>query len=328
MKHIKKYLLPIAFCGVTVFGGIANAQTKWDVPTSYAPSIFLTQNLQKMADDIEKESGGKLKLTLHTNASLFKLNEIKRAVQTGQAQVGDLLVSGLENENKAFAADTVPFLAASHTDARKLWLASKPVYEEILSKQGLKLLYSVAWPANALFSKKPINSIADLKGLKWRAYSPATARFGELLGTQPVTVATAELAQAVATGTVDVLATASPVAVQLKLAETMSYYYAIDAWLPKGMVVVNNRAFAALDKPTQEIVLKAAAAAENRGWMMSEEVAKEALAALSKSGMKVLPPTPQFKAELDRIGKTMLNEWLLSAGADGQKILDAYHNKP
>lgn len=324
MKFFKSIFLAGVVANVALMGGTVAAQTKWDVPTSYAPTIFHTQNLQKMADEIEKASSGKLKLVVHSNASLFKLAEIKRAVQTGQAQMGEVLVGILENDSKVYGVDTVPFLATSYADALKLWKASRPVFEEQLSKQGLKLLYSTPWQPNALVTKKPLNSIADLKGLKWRTYNAATGRLAELAGGQPVTVPAAELAQAVATGTVEVVPTSSPIVVQMKLWESMPYHYSIDGWVPRNMVVANARAFNALDKQTQDIVLKAASEAETRGLQMAEETSKETLAIAAKNGMKMLPPPPQLKADLDRIGQTMLSEWLLSAGADGQKIIDAY----
>ncbi len=324
MKLFKKMLLAGVLAGTGLQANAAIAQTKWDVPTSYAPSIYHTKVLERFVADIAKDSNGDLKPIVHTNASLFKLNEIKRAVQTGQVQMGELLVGLLENENKVFGVDTVPFLATSFPQAYKLWQASKPLYQAYLNKQGLKLLYSIPWSPNAILTKKPINSVEDLAGLKWRAYSPSTSRFGELIGAQPVTVATVDLPQAVATGVVDALATASSVAVQSKLYETMSHYYLMNAWLPKNMVIVNQRAFDKLDKATQEVVLKAADNAEKSGWKMAEDEEKTNLAVLEKNGMKVEPPPPELAASLEKVGQTMLGEWLKSAGPDGQKIVDAY----
>lgn len=324
MKLFNKHMLTGALVCTALAGSIATAQTKWDVPTSYAPSIYQTKVLESFAAEIKKESNGQLNPTVHSNASLFKLNEIKRAVQTGQVQMGELLVGLLENENKVFGVDTVPFLATSFPQSYKLWQTSKPIYQAYLNKQGLKLLYSVPWPPNALLTKKPINTIDDLQGLKWRAYSPATSQFGQLIGAQPVTVATVDLPQAVATGVVEALATASSVAVQSKLYETLTHYYLMNAWLPKNMVIVNQRAFDKLDKPTQEVVLKAAANAEKLGWKMAEEEEKSNLAILAKNGMQVVQPPPVLAASLEKVGQTMLAEWLDRAGADGRKIVEAY----
>src|SRR6266849_195647 len=183
------------------FAGVATAQTKWDLPAAYSPGNFHTENIQQFANDVDKATGGKLKITVHSNASLFKAPEIKRAVQGAQAR--EILLVNFENENPLFGVDGVPFLATSYVDSMKLYKASRPALEKLLAAQGIKLLYTVPWPPQGIFSKKPISGIADMKGLKWRAYSPATARIAELVGAQPVTVQVAELSQAMATGVID-----------------------------------------------------------------------------------------------------------------------------
>jgi len=128
-----------------------------------------------------------LKITLHPGASLFKANEIKRAVQGGQAQIGEVLLANLANEWPIYAADGLPFLADSYDEAMKLYKAQKPLMEKKLAEQGLMLLYAVPWPPQGIYVNKEIGSVADMRGLKWRAYSPATAKIAELIGAQPVT---------------------------------------------------------------------------------------------------------------------------------------------
>ncbi|MDF3823439.1 TRAP transporter substrate-binding protein DctP, partial [Leptospira sp. 96542] len=184
-------------------GGGALAQTKWDLPAAYPATNFHTENLTQLAADVDKATGGKLKITVHANASLFKATEIKRAVQGGQAQMGEILLVNFANEWLPFGADGLPFLADSYDSAFKLYQAQKPLLQKKLDEQGMALLYTVAWPPQGIYAKKPINSAADLKGVKWRAYSPATARIAELVGAQPVTVQAAEFAQALATGVVE-----------------------------------------------------------------------------------------------------------------------------
>jgi TRAP-type C4-dicarboxylate transport system substrate-binding protein len=273
---------------------------------------------------VDRLSGGKLKITVHANASLFKAPEIKRAVQGGQAQIGEILLVNFQNEWQPFGADGLPFLADSYDESMKLYRAQKPLLEKKLAEQGMMLLYSVAWPPQGIYSKRPINSVADLKGSKWRAYSPTTARIGELVGAQPVTVQAAELAQALATGVVEANMTSGATGVDSKLFEHLKYYYDVQAWLPKNAVIVNKRAFDALDKPTQEAVLKAAAAAEARGWTESRKVNDDTLATLKRNGMEVLPPSAQLRADMRRVGDTILKEWLDRAGAEGKALLDAY----
>jgi TRAP-type C4-dicarboxylate transport system substrate-binding protein len=302
----------------------AMAQTKWDLPAGYPASNFHTENLQQFANDVEKASGGKLKITVHANASLFKAPEIKRAVQGGQAQIGEILLSNFSNEWPIFGADGIPFLADSYDAAMKLYKAQRPLMERKLGEQGVLLLYAVAWPPQGIYVKKPINSAADLKGVKWRAYNPATARIAELVGAQPVTVQAAELSQAMATGVVESYMSSGSTGYDTKTYEHIKNFYDTQAWLPKNAVLVNKAAFDALDKPTQAALQKAAADAEARGWALSQQKNTEYLDLLKKNGMNIVQPSPQLKADMKKVGETMLQEWLQKAGAEGQTVVDAY----
>ena len=302
----------------------AAAQTKWDMPTPYPATNFHTENIQQFAGDVDKATSGKLKITVHPNGALFKANEIKRAVQGGQAQIGEIIISGLSNEDPLFALDTIPFLATSYADSKALWQASRGKVEEKFARQGLKVLFSVPWPPQGIYSKGPLNSMGDLKGVKIRSYSPTVARMIELMGAQPVTVQAAELTQALATGVVSANITSAATGYDSKSWEQLTYYFDVQAWLPKNVVLVNQKQFDALDKPTQQAVLKAAAEAEARGWKTSEEKTIWYVEQLKKNNMKVLPASADLKKDLVAIGDKMTKEWLEKAGADGQAVLDAY----
>ncbi len=312
---------------LTLSGTAVLAQTKWDLAAAYPATNFHSENLAQFASDIDKATAGKLKITVHANASLFKAPEIKRAVQGGQAQAGELLLANYQNEWQIIGADAQPFLADSYDESGKLYKAQKPILEKKLAEQGMRLLYTVAWPPQGIYTKKPLASAADLKGIKWRAYSPATSRIAELVGAQPVTVQAAELSQALATGVVESTMTSGATGVDSKLYENLKYYYDTQAWLPKNAVLVNAKAFDALDKPTQDAVLKAAADAEARGLVASKRVNVESIEKLKANGMQVVAPSAQLKADMKKVGDTMLKEWLEKAGPDGKTLIDAF-NKP
>jgi len=307
--------------------GTAFAQTKWDLPTGYAVGSFQTENVQTFANEVDKATGGKLKITLHASGSLYKANEIKRAVQTGQTPAGEFLLSGAANENPLYGVDSIPFLATNYADARKLYVASRPALEKLLAGQGIKLMFSVPWPGQSLYSVKEIKGPDDLRGTKMRAYNPATTRIAQLLKAQPTTIQLAELGQALATGTVENFLTSSASGVENKLFEQTKYFYPVNAWLPRNATVVSQKAFDALDKPMQEAVLKAAAAAEARGWTMSEQKDNEFIKELGAKGMKIAPPSEALRKELVAIGDAMTGDWLKTAGAEGQGIVDSFHKK-
>ncbi len=314
----------LALLGAVLVSSAAFAQTKWDMPTPYAATNFHTENIVQFATDVEKATAGKLKIQVHANASLFKAPEIKRAVQGGQAQIGEILLSGYSNEDPIFGTDSVPFLATSYPDAMKLWKIQRKYLEERFAKQGMVVLFAVAWPPQGIYSTRPLAAIGDMKGLKMRAYNPATSRIAELAGAQPVTIQAAELAQAMATGAVNANITSGATGYDTKAWEVVKNYYDTQAWLPKNVVFANKKAFDGLDKATQDAVLKAAADAEARGWKVSEEKTAFYLGELRKNGMNVQAPSAQLKADFQKIGAQMTEEWLRTAGADGKAIVDAF----
>jgi TRAP-type transport system periplasmic protein len=300
------------------------AQTKWDLPSAYAATNFHTENLVAFASDIDKATAGKLKITVHANASLFKAPEIKRAVQGGQAQAGEVLISNFSNEWPLFGADGIPFLADSYDASVKFWSVQKPFFDKKLAEQGLVAMYSVPWPPQGIYSKKPLASAADLKGLKWRAYNPNTSRIAELVGAQPVTVQAAEVSQAFATGVAESMMSSGSTGWDSKLHEHVKYWYDTQAWLPRNLIVVNKAAFDALDAPTKAAVMKAAADAEVRGLAASKKANVESLDKLKGGGMNILPPPPALSADMKKVGDTILKEWLDKAGPDGKALIDAY----
>jgi TRAP-type C4-dicarboxylate transport system substrate-binding protein len=317
--------LKFAFLAAALaLAGPALAQTKWDLPAAYPASNFHSENLVQFAGDVDKASGGKLKIQVHPNASLFKAPEIKRAVQGGQAQIGEILLVNFQNEWPIFGADGLPFLADSYDSAMKLWQVQKPMIEKKLGEQGMMVLYAVAWPPQGIYTKRTLNSMADMKGLKWRAYSPATARIAELVGAQPVTVQAAELSQAMATGVVDSYMSSGSTGFDTKTYEHIKNWYDTQAWLPKNAVIVNKAAFDALDAPTKQALLKAAADAEARGWAASKKANTDTLEKLKANGMQILQPPAQLKADMKKVGETMLKEWLDKAGPEGQQLVDAF----
>jgi len=320
---IMKRLTPLLAAAV-LLAGTAQAQTKWDLPAAYPATNFHTVNLQAFADDVDKASAGKLKITVHANASLFKAPEIKRAVQGGQAQIGEILMSIYQNEWQVFGADALPFLADSYDESMKLWRAQKPMLDKKLAEQGMMALYAVPWPPQGVYSKKPLASAADLKGIKWRAYNPGTSRIAELVGAQPVTIQAAEVSQAFATGVVESMMSSGSTGWDAKLHEHVKFWYDTQAWLPKNLVIVNKAAYDKLDKPTQDAVLKAAADAETRGLAASKRANTESLDKLKGGGMQILPPPPALTADMKKVGDTLLKEWLDKAGPEGKALVDAY----
>ena len=313
-----------AFAAALVLGAGAHAQTKWDMPMGYPQNNFHTVNAQKFADAIKARSGGKLEIVIHANGSLFKAPEIKRAVQTGQAQIGEVLMVNLNNEDAFFGADGVPFLATDYSSARKLLAAQKPGIEKRAGAQGMMFLYAVAWPPQGIYANKELKAVADMENLKWRAYSPQTARIAEIVKAQPLTIQAAELAQAMATGKVNSFMSSGVTGVDTKVYEHLSHFHDTQAWLPKNMVIVNKAALDKLDEATRKIVVEEAAKAEDAGWQASQKVQSDSLVELAAKKMTVVKPSAAFMGELKtKVGGPMIDEWKKGVGADADALVRA-----
>jgi len=309
---------------VLLASAAAEAQTKWTLPSAYPADNFHSQNLTAFAKDVAAATDGKLQITLHPAASLYTAPEIKRVVQMGEAKMGEVLLSFHETEDPMFGIDVVPFLATSFDQAQKLWTASRPAIEKKLAGQRLMVLFAVPWPPQGIYAKKPINSIDDMKGLFWRAYNAGTTRIAEIVGAHPVTVQAADLPRALSTGLINAFMTSSATGYDSKAWEAMTFFYDARAWIPKNVTFVNKAAFDQLDKPTQAALMKAAAAAETRGWTMSQERNSWYTEQLAKHGMKVLEPGEALTSGLKQVGEQLTAEWLRKSGDEGWGVIEAY----
>ncbi len=300
----------------------AVAQTSWDMATPYPDAEFHTQNIAQFAQDIADATSGELNITVHSGSSLFKHPEIKRAVQNQFVPIGEVLMANLFNEDPIFGADNIPFIASTYEDAKTLWDAQRPLVEAKLAEDGIRLLYAVPWPGQGFYTNKELNSGADLSGLRFRTYNATTARMAELLGAAPTTIEAVEIPQAFSTGIVDAMVTSGATGARTKAWDFTTQFYDLQAWLPKNMIIVNESAFSSLPEDQQQAILDAAAAAEARGWEMSQSVAAESVAELGKN-MTVHAANEALAADLAAVGETMALEWAESVGPDGQAILDA-----
>ena len=321
---MKRLALLMAATALTAVGASAAWAAKWDMPLAYAASNYHSENAANFAACVTKGTDGKLEIVTHPSGSLFKGNDIKRAVQTGQAPIGERLLSAHQNENPIFGVDSIPFLATSFDDAEKLWKAAQPTIEKVLDDQNLVYLYSVPWPPQGFYFKKPVNSVADMKGVKFRSYNATTAKMAELTGMLPVQVEAAELSQALATGVAEAFISSGATGYDRKVWEQLNYFYEVDAWLPRNSVFANKDAWNALDDATRKVVSDCAETARADGLKLAEGYTQKTLDGLKEHGMKVGPASPELVKELKAIGEVMTKDWLKNAGEQGQKIVDAY----
>ena len=313
-----------ALAGVAFASHVAMAGEKWDMPMAYSATNFHSATGAQFAKCVTTGTGGDIEVVTHPGGSLFKGADIKRAIQTGQVPIGERLLSGHQNENALFGFDSIPFLATSFDDSAKLWKAAKPTLTKLLDDQNLVLLYAVPWPPQGLYFKKEVNSVADMKGIKFRSYNTATARLAELSGMLPVTIEAAEISQAFATGVADSMVSSGSTGYDRKVWESLTHFYEVDAWLPRNYVLVNKDNWNGTNKANQNVIRGCAELAEYAGTYRAIEYTQFTLNGLKAGGMTVGPAGDQLVSDLKKIGVTMTSEWLAKSGAEGKAIVDAF----
>jgi TRAP-type C4-dicarboxylate transport system substrate-binding protein len=303
---------------------LAGAQARWQMAVPYPDGNFHTRNIREWLAELEASSKGRINVQLHSNGSLLGMPAIKRGVQQGQVQMGEILLTAYSNEEPMFDADAIPFLVDDFAAAKRLSDLQKPYIEARLERQGLMLLYSVPWPAAGFYTNAPLDSMDVLKGSRFRTYSPMTNRFAALVSATPTLVQVAELAQAFATGVVQVQVTSAQTGVDTSAWDYCRVFTPTGFTMTKNAVFVSRRAFQALSPEDQAMVRATAAQAEERGYRYAEESDKAAVARLAEKGMAIGRIAPAVMEELKKISATMANEWVEKTGADGRRLLAAY----
>jgi TRAP-type C4-dicarboxylate transport system substrate-binding protein len=292
---------------------------------AYAATNFHSEMGVVFADKVREYTNGDIDITVHPGGSLFKGGEIKRAIQTGQAPIGERFMSAHANEAPLLGWDNLPFLATTYEDNNKLWAAAKDKVNAQLSDLNLVALYTCPWPGQGFYFKKAVASSKDTQGIKFRSYNSATATFAEELGMVPVQVEAAELSQALATGVAESFISSGSTGYDRKVWEHLTHYYKVNAWLPRNYVMVNKGVWEGLSGDMQAALQKAADETGAACSAKSAELANWYFEQLAANGMSVEDAGPEFLAELQAIGAKMTAAWLADVGADGQAIIDAYN---
>ena len=316
--------------GVTALGFVSQTRSEtktWDMPTAYPADNYQTETAQFFADMVNSCADGEIKIIIHAGGSLFKGNEIKRAVETGQVPIGERLLSVHSNDNQMFAVDSVPFVAGSFESAEAMWQISRPALERVLDEEGLSLLYSVVWPPQGIYFVDAVNDTAEIRGMKFRSYNATTARIAEMAGMIPVQIEAAEMNQALATGVVSSFMASGSSGYDSKVWEHVNYFYDVKAWLPRNSIIANSEELSKLSHMAQQCIKDSASVAANKGRERAIYLADWYIEQLRDNGMNVIQPEGVFADQLAEIGRALAEEWAEQTGEEGREILRTFNER-
>jgi TRAP-type transport system periplasmic protein len=303
----------------------SRAATVWQLPTGYKAESFQGQNVARFARAVETGTGGGLRIEVQPDSLRVPLSEIPAAVRSGQAQAGEVIMTGLAKDIPIAGADAVPFVVATYADAQRLWQHQRPLVERHFETRGLKALFAVPWPPQGLYSIRPVRSADDFRGSRMRTYNATTVRIAQLLGAEPVDVPMSKVGQALAEGRIDTMITSAVTGVENKVWSAFKFFYEINAWFPKNITFANAAAFAALSAEQRKVVLQSAAEAETAGWEASRVAAVDSMGELRRNGMKIEPAPQLLQPVIRRLGERFSLEWLQSVGREANDVFIPFY---
>lgn len=305
-----------------------SASRRLSLSAAYGDAVFHTQNLRSLAERITATTRHALEIEVVSNSALRPMDQVLPALQRNDIAFGEVLMSAYAHLHPLLGMDSLPFMVRGFDDAQRLWQLTRPgIQEYLLSRQGVRLLCAVPWPPQGLFCRRPVHTIADLKGLKLRIQSDWTRRLAELWGAQPLVIAASDLSRSLEQGSLDAMLSSSTTGVDSQAWKSMKVFLDIKAWIPKNMLCVSEKAWKGFADTERQAITQAAALAESQGWELARQADELGKRTLMDNKILVAAPSADLRRMLDLVGERFGREWVAKAGSGNMAVLMEYHKK-
>lgn len=223
--------------------------------------------LARFKETVEKKTNGQVEVQIYPNSALGSLRVTFESMQLGnlEAMMSDAVTAA--NVAPVYAVPELPYIFKDLDHVHKVLDGplGKQITDELLQKGGIRTLVVYDTTFRKIFSKRPINSIADMKGMKVRVPEAQNyLRAMQLLGANPTPVAWGELYTALQTGVVEGFENKAEAAYQAKLHEQTKYAAYTGHIFCINPLLVSDKWFKSLPADTQKIVQDAAS--ESLSW--------------------------------------------------------------
>lgn len=320
----------IACSALIGMGATASAQAvKWDLSNDYQANSLPGQADKVFADKVKELSSGSIEVTLHMGGALgYKSQDVFDAVRTGAVQVGDASTAFWGGIDPIFKLSSLPFLLASSDEAKLLYEAGRPSYEDVLAAGNQVLLYTAPWPPSGIWANMPVDSLEALKGLKIRSYDTNSTTTMSELQASPVQLAWGDVIPQLAANGISAVLTSAEGGVGAQFWDHLNHFTEINYAMPLSMATLNKTEFDALSDDQKKAVMEAAKAAEDFAWSALADRTTRNYATMKEKGVTVVNGlSPDFVAALIAGGKKARDGWIAEIGPKGQAIIDDFQKK-
>ncbi|MFO7931007.1 MAG: TRAP transporter substrate-binding protein [Thermodesulfobacteriota bacterium] len=320
----KKFFILTLLLGFFFAPQVSAQSMKMDLNAIYPASNFHTKGAVKFGELVEEYTDGDIKITVHSGGSLgFEGEELLKAVSDASVPMSDILMGVVSGSEEIFGLSTYPRIVTSYEEARELYEAALPYYEDACEKWNQKLLYAAPWPPSGLFTKERVDSIEDIDGLKTRTYDKNGAKFLRKAGGSPQSMPWGEVYSALNTGLIDSVLTSATSGKDGKFWEVLDHFTNINFAYPLNMVTINLDYWNSMSEDQQKAVLRAARETQKAQWEASRQSNRESLEAIEENGIQITEVSDEFGEELDEIAEEIFQEFKSDAGEETKKALES-----
>ncbi|MBN2413972.1 TRAP transporter substrate-binding protein [candidate division KSB1 bacterium] len=305
MKPVKfSQLIFLLFLIVWVFGcGTQNSVKTLKLAHVLPTSHPVHQGMVHLADVLEKESNGQMKVDIYPGGVLGNERECLESLQIGSLDMTKVSSSVLENFVPSVAVLSLPYL---FKDKEHRWRVFESGIGQKMLLDGEKvwlrgLCFYESGERNFYLVKDKVEIPQDLQGLKIRVMrSNISIKAVEALGAQSAPISFGELFTALAAGVVDGAENNIPTIHQSKHYEVCKYICMDGHSAPSDMLLISTHIWNRLTGQEKQWLNLAVKASVEKQKMLWEQSIRDALSAFEKKGVTVIwPDKAPFEKTVD-----------------------------
>lgn len=281
---------------------------------------------------VEAGTNHEIEVRLFPAAVLGQEREMMEMLKGGLIHVNLATAGSMGSFFPLYGAFDIPYLVPNYSVAYDVWDGpfGEKVDKLIFEKTGLRSLgfYGQDGFYHLTNNKRPIKSVADMKGLKFRTMTlPSHIKFFESMGASAIPMSWAELYTSLQTGVIDGQHNPVGYTVQGKFYEAQKYMTLTRHMYAVGFLLVNDQWFQSLSPEFQNVVVDAARVARvaGRGITAIVNSDKEKGMPLLAKHMEIYTPTPTEIAGFAKVTIPAMKKYVKeSLGAEGDALLNDY----
>ncbi len=287
------------------------AQSAIKLATVVPQASVWDKNLKQMADEWKEATGGRVTVTVFSGGSQGDESTVLRKLRLDALQAAAFTAVGLGSIDSAFNVFDIPFFFDSYDELNYVTDKLTPVLRKRVEPKGFMLLNWGHGGWTQIFTKRPVQSVDDLKKIKlWTsAGNDRMVQWFKSNGFEPRAMAMTDILTGLTTGMIEGLPT-TPLAASLFQWDKQTPYM-LDIGLAPivGAGVITTKAWKAIPDADKPKLLAAADGVEKRLRVEVPKLDANAVTEMTKRGLTVTKATgPEWRAQLDNLAKTMRGE--------------------